>query len=494
MPIKQSLENLDFQDLLNSPLDDVFDINDSTLNTIHISDPVLSSMDCLKPNEAVEALLVRDRKRVVGVISGREITANILSFPLEDFVKQSVGNIMTVNFPTIHEKTSVIDFVSALQRYRRGIGFIGDKTNIIGSVSFKDLLELFTKTTSSASVFDLPLHKVISVKHDASIREGMSVMLKNNIRRVFVESKDFPYVSERNIFGTIHDCVLKNDFSVLDKPITHSINNCPIAIKNESVKKICNMLNSCDSSCVTVNKKYVATPWDIVNSFLLGSVNEYREQLVEAEKLAIIGKLTTRIAHDIRNPLSIIQISLENLKGLYGTDENKEKHFERVNRAIDRITHQTNDVLDFIRKQPIEMSKEKFSDVLSDCLSFMQIPKNIELVLPKNDVRLLCEKKLFSTVFTNMILNSIQAINGIGTIEIIVEENDDAIVIQVKDSADALPKKIQEKIFEPLFTTKQSGTGLGLSSVKSIIESHGGIISVTSPPTTFTITLPKTSD
>jgi len=493
MPIRQSLSELDFQDTMNSTLEDIFDINSSTLNNISLSDPVLSSINLLKPDETIDALLVKERKKVVGIISGREITANILTSPLEAFVKQPVGNIMTTNFPIISKKSTVLDVVNTLQRYRRGVGFIGDKTKILGSISFKDLLELFTKTTSSASIFDMPLHEAISVNPDVNIKEGISTMLKNNIRRVFLKTKKFSYVSERNIFGTIYDCILENDFSVLDKPMTHSIDNCPIVIKNESIKKICNMLCSCDSSCITIDKKYVITPWDIVNSFLLGSVHEYRERLVETEKMAIIGQFSTRVAHDIRNPLSIIQISLENLRELYGTDEQKEKHFERVNRAISRITHQTNDVLNFIKKQPVEMNKVKFLDILSDCTLFVQVPKNIKLVLPKNDVKLFCDKKLFSIVLTNLILNSIQAIDDTGTIEITIEEKDDAIIIQVKDSGRGVPKKNQEKIFKPLFTTKQTGTGLGLSSVKSIVESHGGIISVTSPPTIFTITLPKIS-
>ena len=81
----------------------------------------------------------------------------------------------------------------------------------------------------------------------------------------------------------------------------------------------------------------------------------------------------------------------------------------------------------------------------------------------------------------------LQAITDSGTIEITVEENDDGITIQVKDSGMGIHEKNIEKLFEPLFTTKQQGTGLGLASVKSIIESHGGIISATSPPTIFTI-------
>jgi signal transduction histidine kinase len=167
---------------------------------------------------------------------------------------------------------------------------------------------------------------------------------------------------------------------------------------------------------------------------------------------------------------------------------------EKIDRSIDRITHQVNDVLDFVREQPITLNNNKMSEIISESLDSVPIPENIKLILPKNNVEVYCDEKQFSTVFNNLILNGIQAIVHAGTIEITVEENNDGIIIQVKDSGRGIPNQNLDSIFEPLFTTKQQGTGLGLASVKSVVESHGGVISVTSPPTIFTITLPKISD
>lgn len=94
--------------------------------------------------------------------------------------------------------------------------------------------------------------------------------------------------------------------------------------------------------------------------------------------------------------------------------------------------------------------------------------------------------------FRNILSNSIDAIGeNKGNITIRARNEKDNLILEFEDSGTGISKEDIDKIFEPLFTTKQQGTGLGLASVKSIIEAHGGIISVKSPPTVFTITLPQ---
>ena len=217
---------------------------------------------------------------------------------------------------------------------------------------------------------------------------------------------------------------------------------------------------------------------------------ELREKLLKNEKLVTIGELSARLAHDIRNPLSIIQVSLENLKLMAATKDIDKKHFDRVERAISRISHQIEDVLSFIKKEPMRFEKSSISEIIADALDSINLPDSVLLDISKNDFELYCDKKRLPVALTNLILNSIQAISGQGTIKIGCEKNDDNITITIEDSGKGIPTNMLEDIFEPLFTTKQQGTGLGLASVKSIIQGHGGTISATSPPTVFTIILP----
>ena len=234
----------------------------------------------------------------------------------------------------------------------------------------------------------------------------------------------------------------------------------------------------------------------IIAAILIFVFEKYKlkEQNQKDSKLITVGEMASRLAHDLRNPLSIIKIALENLKFTYDVDEEKQERFSRIDRSMDRMTHQIDTVLDFVKEQPKIMSKAKISEIILESKDSIIIPNDIRLILPENEIEVFCDKKQLAVAMNNLILNAIQTMDGKGTIEITCTENDSESIIQIKDSGDGISKKDLAHIFEPLFTTKLTGTGLGLPSVKSIVESHGGSITVRSPPTIFTITIPKNLD
>ena len=215
---------------------------------------------------------------------------------------------------------------------------------------------------------------------------------------------------------------------------------------------------------------------------------------MKKEKIAIIGQLASRFSHDIRNPLSNIKMAVELLqknKDIAPTLPIKDK-FQIITKNLDRISHQVNDVLDFIRVPPLEKKEISQISCLTESISTMDIPKNIKINLPKQDVSIYGDPYHLQIVCKNLFLNAIQAIgNQEGNITIRFKEESKFDVIEIEDSGHGFPESQISKIFEPLTTTKQEGTGLGLVSCKNIIENHGGTITAKNNPTTFTIRFPK---
>ena len=227
------------------------------------------------------------------------------------------------------------------------------------------------------------------------------------------------------------------------------------------------------------------------NHQLTQKLQENQEQVIKQERLSAIGELSARIAHDIKNPLSNIKLSKDLLDRKI-SDETLKPYFEKIDKNIFRISHQVDDVLDFLKKNPMKKQEINIRTLVDNSISSMQIPKNISIDVSECTFKTNVDQIKMERVFSNLLLNSIQAIgNGNGKISISINETDYQCCIIVQDSGGGINSKIKNKIFEPLFTTKMNGTGLGLATVKNIIEMHNGSITVDTDPTRFTIKIPK---
>lgn len=224
-------------------------------------------------------------------------------------------------------------------------------------------------------------------------------------------------------------------------------------------------------------------------------VEEKTQQVLKSERLSAIGELSGRLAHDLRNPLSVIKMSTDLIKqsppDSKVSDPTVTKRIDLIEKSIDRISHQVDDVLGYVRNSPLNLENVSLYDAINNSLKKINIPSDIQISLPKNDVTIDCDTVKLDAVFINLIVNSIQELNQGGKIEIKIFEKDNFVNIQFIDSGKGIPDEDLSKVFEPLFTTKQKGTGLGLASCKNIIEQHQGRIKVENNPTTFTISLPK---
>jgi len=222
-------------------------------------------------------------------------------------------------------------------------------------------------------------------------------------------------------------------------------------------------------------------------------LSKQRDAIVRGERLAAIGELAARLAHDLRNPLNVIKhtVNLLTRKLESAMEESDKSHCSRLQRSIKRISHQINEVLDFVKVSPIQISNNSVLHMIQNSIDRVKVPESVQVNLPSNDVKITCDQKKMEVLFSNLFSNSIDAIQGNGKIDITIDETENYAIIDVKDSGPGIPEDKLGKIFEPLYTTKQNGTGLGLVSCREIVNEHRGEIRAFNNPTTFRITLPK---
>lgn len=227
----------------------------------------------------------------------------------------------------------------------------------------------------------------------------------------------------------------------------------------------------------------------------VGELSHFQTELFKAERLSAIGEMSARIAHDMRNPLSIIKNSIELVKLKYSEHISSDVYtlFTSIDNASSRLVFQLDDVLNFVRSSPLDCSQHSLGKILDSSIHEIVIPDQIIINKPNNDVQLFCDEEKIKAVFTNLIMNSIQAMDSQGTITVQFFESSDDVKFTIQDEGSGIPKNLIDKIFEPLFTTKSRGTGLGLPAVKMIIQQHQGTITVSNSPTIFSITIPKRS-
>jgi len=222
-------------------------------------------------------------------------------------------------------------------------------------------------------------------------------------------------------------------------------------------------------------------------------LREKTKKLAQAERLAAIGELSARLAHDLRNPLTVLKGVVEIARARTNSGETRfsTKQIDMMERSISRMSNQIDDVLEFVKIQSLHTTKNTLLDSVGLSLAKINKPSNVKIHIPDKGVEFVYDSDKIEIVFDNLLNNSIQAINDDGEITIRFIDLENEVEIEVEDSGDGISDEIISKVFEPLFTTKKKGTGLGLASCKSIIEQHGGSISVRNKPTIFTIKLPK---
>jgi signal transduction histidine kinase len=212
-----------------------------------------------------------------------------------------------------------------------------------------------------------------------------------------------------------------------------------------------------------------------------------RDKLVQSEKLAAVGHLAAGIAHEIRNPLTSIKMIVQLLKRRLKDDESSRESVQVVLGEIDRLEIIINGLLDFARPMELALEPADVAHVINDILGIMEADlrhRKIELVRSMDEKlpQVMLDENRMKQVFMNVILNSIQAMPGGGSLTFKCHYDKESRLVQVEisDTGTGMSQEVLANAFEPFFSTKPDGTGLGLSNVRKIIELHGGNIQIES--------------
>lgn len=228
----------------------------------------------------------------------------------------------------------------------------------------------------------------------------------------------------------------------------------------------------------------------------LADLNTELIELRSLEKYAVTGRIARVIAHEVRNPLTNINLASEQLQSEIENNESTEMLFTMISRNSERINQLVSDLLNTTRVNELSFSKASINDILDASL---QLAKDrIELkqiqVVKYYDIDICpisVDVEKVKIAFLNIIVNAIEAMDSSGILEISTSKKDNRCIVKVSDNGKGMSKEEVSRLFEPYFTTKEKGNGLGLANSQNIILGHKGSISAESEiskGTSFTVT------
>jgi len=225
------------------------------------------------------------------------------------------------------------------------------------------------------------------------------------------------------------------------------------------------------------------------------------QQLFQAEKLATMGTMLSGIAHELRNPVTIINARAQRILTGDPLSEKAKKAVESIEHQSQRMGEIINNLLDFSRRKVSGFTIANINEVIDSAVQFLTLEgrnKNVEIIKAYTpDCLTQCDKNQMEQVFLNLFTNACDAMPEGGKLFLATENSDNYIRVSVRDTGTGIPEELKKKIFDPFFTTKEAGkgTGLGLAIVYKMVQAHKGKLMVRSKPgagTTFIILLPKT--
>lgn len=222
-------------------------------------------------------------------------------------------------------------------------------------------------------------------------------------------------------------------------------------------------------------------------------------EIIQTEKLSTLGFFSAGMAHEIRNPLNSISLFIQLIRsGL--DDPEKQDYTEKIMKEISRIDGILRKLLDAVKRPRFEIKEVLIDKVIDETLGLFKSRIEMHKISVQRDYRRIpppidADPLEIEQIFSNLFVNSIEEMHDGGSLTVLLDYNEKAIIIKVSDTGKGIPQENLNKIFDPFYTTKKIGTGLGLSVVLRIVKTYHGRIEVENNPekgVTFSITLPLT--
>lgn len=337
-------------------------------------------------------------------------------------------------------------------------------------------------------------------------------------RNLFSGSKDAVFIADKELFFkevNLASCTLFNkqhielqdqqlyDFirsenqkEYIKKALSHDqdINDLEIEIENTGYERKTCTLSILQETTVGGRNMVHGIIHDITN------IKKAEKVTLQTEKLAANERLVRILAHEIRNPLNNIQLSADHLDMIIENEPQQKAVLGIIQRNGLRINQLITELLNSTKTRDLVFQKYSLQEVVETGLSFAIDRINLhnvklETILPETPFYILADKSRLAMGFSNLLINAIEAMNaGTGELEVQVGEKSTVYFVSIKDNGKGIPADQMSKLFEPFFTMKKNGMGLGLSAAYSIFKSHGSEVlveSIEKSGTTFTIEFSK---
>ncbi|MFQ6095352.1 MAG: CHASE4 domain-containing protein [Candidatus Bathyarchaeia archaeon] len=235
---------------------------------------------------------------------------------------------------------------------------------------------------------------------------------------------------------------------------------------------------------------------------MLAELEQTTRELQKSERTVTTGEVAGMVGHDLRNPLqvivNIVHLAKERLRSMSSPPAEKrgvEELFQTITEQAEYMNKIVSDLQDYAKPMKPELVETSLHKLITDTLSTITVPETVKVstVIEKDFPKLMVDPSLMRRVITNLVINALQAMPNGGQLTIGASKTEETASISIQDTGAGIPKENMDKLFQPLFTTKSKGTGLGLAVCKRLVEAHDGSITVESKVgrgSTFTIKIP----